>query len=583
MAGRRTAIPRHQTLSAALSWSYELLPPLESVVLRRLSVFAGPFTLEAAAAVASYQGTSGFEAAEAIANLVSKSLIATTSERPLRYRLLDTTRAFAREKLAESGEANRTARVHAEYFRDYLKEISVKSIGLPGEGRFLPHADQVPNLRAALDWSFSGHGDPTIGVDLAASAAQFFLELSLLTECYRWTEHTVVLLEAVSISDHQEMKLQAALGASLMFTQGNTEAVRSAFIRGLKLAEQLNDRYWELWLLRLLQIYLTRIGDFQGSLQACRRGEAVAKVLNDSTSTLYMQWAAGVAHHMVGNQRPAVDLCETAMVENPGSQRSFTLHLGYDNRIFALFVFARGLWLTGWPDRAVEVARHTISEAERLQQPLSLSLALLFTIPVFLWVGDWVNSERMIDRFIDHTARHGFGPHHAVGIGLKGELLARRGDVASGIDHLNRSQATLRTTRYRMMATVFRTAQAEAQAQMNLLEDALRLIDEGIAQIGEHGESFDMPEMLRVKGEILARSGKTADAESYLQKSLALSRKQCALGWELRAAVTLGRLWQETGRAADARALITPLYGSYTEGLNSRDLVIARRLIESLN
>jgi predicted ATPase/DNA-binding winged helix-turn-helix (wHTH) protein len=580
--GRRTAIPRHQTLGAALGWSYELLPPIESATLRRLSVFVGRFTLGAAIKIASYPEVSETETVEAIASLLSKSLIATPSAQPLRYRLLDTTRVFAGEKLTESGEANEAARAHAEYFRDLLREISVKSVGVQSEGRFLPHADQLPNVRAALDWSFSDQGDPAIGVDLAASATQYFVELSLLTECYRWSQQAVALLEATSIGGRPEMELQAALGVSVMFTQGNTEAVKSAFLRGLQLAEQLNDPHWQLWLLLATQIYLTRIGDFHGSLQVGGRAESIAKGLNDPASTLYVDWVLGMPHHMIGNQGTAVELCKSAMVQTAVTQRFYTLHLGYDHRIFGLIVSARGLWLTGRPDQAVEAANYTIREVELLQQPLSLSLALLFTIPVFLWVGDWVNAERMIDRFSDHTARHSLGPHHAVSIGLKGELLMRRGDVTDGIDYLSRSQATLQATRYRMMSTVFATALAEARVQLGEFDDALRLIDEAIALIGDGGESFDMPEILRVKGHVLECSGRAAEAESYLGKSLELSRRQCALAWELRAAVTLGRLWQRSGRAKDARALIEPLYKRYEEGFETTDLVDAKSLLDAL-
>ncbi|MES1149181.1 MAG: winged helix-turn-helix domain-containing protein, partial [Bradyrhizobium guangdongense] len=112
--GRRTAIPRHQTLGAALDWSYDLLPASESAILRRLSVFVGPFTAEAAVAVASGDGLGPSETSEAIDNLVTKSLISTSSSRTLRYRLLDTTRTYALGKLASSGEARRFAQLHAE-------------------------------------------------------------------------------------------------------------------------------------------------------------------------------------------------------------------------------------------------------------------------------------------------------------------------------------------------------------------------------------------------------------------------------------------------------------------------------------
>jgi tetratricopeptide (TPR) repeat protein len=290
-----------------------------------------------------------------------------------------------------------------------------------------------------------------------------------------------------------------------------------------------------------------------------------------------------VAHHLIGNQHRAVQFCESAMLHNPSSQRLNIGHLGYDDRIVALVALARGLWLTGRPDRAIQAARYTVREAELLEQPLTLGISLIWTIYVFLWVGDWDNAESMIERLIDHAARHFLGPYQAVGIGQKGELLLRRGDAAGAIDHLRRSQATLYATRHRIMTTVFATALAEGLASASQPEEALRTIDEAIAQIGSRGESFDMPEMLRVKGDILAQSGNAAEAESYLQKSLALSRKQCALGWELRGAISLGRVWRRTGRGPEAHALIAPLVAQYQEGLATRDLLAAKELLGAFN
>jgi hypothetical protein len=107
------------------------------------------------------------------------------------------------------------------------------------------------------------------------------------------------------------------------------------------------------------------------------------------------------------------------------------------------------------------------------------------------------------------------------------------------------------------------------------------MIDGAILQVGDHGESFDMPEMLRVKASILARSGDLAAAESHLQKCLALARKQNALGWELRGAVSLGHLWRDTGRAEDARSVIEPLLVRYQDGLDTRDLASARVFLSS--
>src|SRR5262249_59887024 len=128
-------------------WSYDLLPPSESVTLRRLSVFAGTFTLEAALAVASGDGTDEAEAVEAIANLVAKSLISLPSAaQPVRYRLLDTTRAFAAEKLAESGETANVSRNHAIYFRDLLAGIAARTAGFSTGDSVATYAYDLANV-----------------------------------------------------------------------------------------------------------------------------------------------------------------------------------------------------------------------------------------------------------------------------------------------------------------------------------------------------------------------------------------------------------------------------------------------------
>jgi predicted ATPase/DNA-binding winged helix-turn-helix (wHTH) protein len=579
--GRRTAAPRHQTLNAALGWSYDLLPSSESAVLRRLSVFVGPFTLDAAISVASGDGVSEPDVVEAIANLAAKSLLATPSAgQLLRYRLLDTTRAFASEKLTASGSADETSRAHGRYFIDLLSDTPERLGDAPTGDKFSSHAEHLANVRAALDWSFSEHGDRRIGVDLAVASAHFFLELSLLTECYRWTQQALTCLEDASIGSRQEMELQAAHGVSVMFTQGNTEAVKSAFTRSFDLASSLKDLHWQLWLLRGLHIYLTRIGDFRGALRVGEQGISIAKDLDDPASTLNVEWMLGVAHHLIGNQGEAVPLCESAMTQNPSSQRLNILRLGYDDRIIALVALARGLWLTGRPDRAVEAARYTVGEAESLEQPLTLAIALIWTNYVLLWFGDWSNAEIQIERLIAHASKYRLGPYHAVGIGQKGELLIRRGEFKSGIEHLRRSQTTLYQTRHRIMTTVFATALAEGLASTGQLEEALHTIDGAIAQIGDGNESFDLPDMLRVKGHVLNLTGRAPEAETFLLRSLQVSRSQSALGWELRAALTLARHWQQSGREAEARALIAPLHARYHEGLDSLDLMAARAFLE---
>ncbi len=137
-SGRRTALPRHQTLRAALDWSYDLLAEAEQAVLRRLAVFTGPFTLDAAQAVAPDHGAEADEIAEIVVNLVAKSLIVSNIGSSARYRLLDTTRAYLQAKLSDAAEENIIARRHAEFFRTLLERAGARFQPLP------KRADSVP-------------------------------------------------------------------------------------------------------------------------------------------------------------------------------------------------------------------------------------------------------------------------------------------------------------------------------------------------------------------------------------------------------------------------------------------------------
>src|SRR3984885_2273222 len=212
----RTAVPRHRTLKATLDWSYNLLSDGERIVLRRIAPFVGHFTLEGARYVTGELGAGTGEIFDAIAGLVEKSLIATRiDEAQAQYRLLDTTRAYALEKLEEHAEVDVVFRRHAEYVTGYLESQRAALLALlkaesgaayPGSSgnihlapkwSFGPrgnnqiatglavastHSSQLGNIRAALEWSFGSHGDDEIATRLAAASTQLFLELSLLIE-----------------------------------------------------------------------------------------------------------------------------------------------------------------------------------------------------------------------------------------------------------------------------------------------------------------------------------------------------------------------------------------------------------------
>ncbi len=175
-SGRRTALPRHQTLRATFDWSYDLLPACENLILRRLSVFAGSFTLEAASTVAAGADITGSGVVDCVVNLVTKSLVVADVDGPEpRYRLLETTRAYVLEKLADTGERDEIARRHAEYYRQLLQQAAVESIRRPAAEWLAAYGPDVDNVRAALDWAFSPGGDSSVGVALTVASVPLWL------------------------------------------------------------------------------------------------------------------------------------------------------------------------------------------------------------------------------------------------------------------------------------------------------------------------------------------------------------------------------------------------------------------------
>src|ERR1700757_4182651 len=263
--GRRTALPRHETLNAMLDWSYSLLSEHEKLVLCRLSVFVGGFTRQAAGSVASETDADEAEVIDAVASLVAKSLIsATVINESTYYRLLDTTRTYAATKLAERGEANRIARRHAIFYSKFL-EHDEQIQSLFGEHDLSKYAPHIGNVRAALGWALSDHGDAAVGIELATWAAPLFFGLSLLEECKGWCKRALAALDDTSRNTRHEMILQEARAMSSIFG-GNSDKVRAAIERGLALAETFQDPGRQLRLLAGLNLLFSRLCDIPKGL-----------------------------------------------------------------------------------------------------------------------------------------------------------------------------------------------------------------------------------------------------------------------------------------------------------------------------
>ena len=201
---------------------YELLTDAERLLLQRLAIFSGSFSLAAVSAVTNRGEASEAEIADGVANLVEKSLVTSDLAAGGGYfRLLETTRVYALSRLAESGELQEYSRRHAEYYKGLLERIENE-----WEKRSIPLA-HVDNVRAALEWCFGVNGSLAIGVALAAAAAPVFLAMSLLRECHGWSQRAILALDDATRGGSEEMDLQASLGVSSMQVHGQSDAARA--------------------------------------------------------------------------------------------------------------------------------------------------------------------------------------------------------------------------------------------------------------------------------------------------------------------------------------------------------------------
>jgi len=573
--GRRTAVPRHQTMRAALEWSYNLLPARERAVLRRLSVFVGVFSLEAAVAVIGPGEADESAVIEAIENLVAKSLLASDTSADgtdTRFRLLETTRAYALEKLIESGESDASASRHASHYRAVLERAGPAVV---------QHTESLGNVRAALNWSLSDAGDLETGVALAAAAAPLLLGMSLLSECRDWTKLAIASLGDGALGSRREMELQTSLAISHMFTRGNSEDVRSAYSRSLELSEALEDTAFESRLLGGLGAFLLRTGEFREALEVNRRGESLARRTSDPAAVGTAESMLGLTLDLTGDIAGAEKHFAAALAESATAQRIRTVRMGFDHRVNALCGQARNHWLRGRCDQAATVASYAIKQAELLDHPVTLCIALIWAGSVFLWRGDWSREEDIIERLLALAGKYSLSPYVAVATGLKGEVHVKRGQPEAGVQLLQDGLQAVHDDRYEMRTGVFLNALAEGLNNSGNHLMAMAYVEEASALMERNGGYLNMSETLRVKGEVLAGTPGTNPqlAEQCFQDAMAFARRQSALSWELRAASSLARLWLEQGRAESARQLLAPVYDAFTEGHETQDLVDARRLL----
>jgi predicted ATPase/DNA-binding winged helix-turn-helix (wHTH) protein len=582
--GSRTAPARQKTLQATLDWSFGLLTGPERAVLRMLAVFVGHFTLDAALEVATSAALDKSTIFSAIDSLVAKSIVATSPlGAMMRYRLLDTTRAYALAISVDGVEAADLSIRHAAYFRRWLEQSgkgwSTSSSGIERAAHFAG----INNVRAALEWCFGPDGNTEVGVDLAAAAVQVFLAMSLLPECHRWSERAILALYETAAGGLTEMHLQAALGFSSSQMYGESNAVREALNKSLAIAEKLGDTAHQAEILNMEHYFHARIGDLRSALQCARRCRAIAETSDDLTVKALAHAMLGRALQVTGDLAGSRAELDSLMRMFSGSDRGPVL-LSYDPHYHSYIALARTLWLQGYPAQALELTRQGVEASEAMGHPAALALVLAGAASIFLLAGDLDAAQYHTDLSFSHAEANALGPLMAVGRGRKAELAIKRGNTNEGIKDLQAILERLRAARHEILSTEFTIALAQGLAAIGRSPESKALIDERIRQVEVGGEALYVPELLRVKGRILLsmREPDEREAEIFFRESLELGRRQGARGWELRTARDLAKLLAERGDSENARTLLQPVYAGFSEGFETTDLSAAEELLAGL-
>jgi len=435
-------------------------------------------------------------------------------------------------------------------------------------------------LRAALDWAFStGGGDALLGIALTAAAVPLWVYLSLTEECRRRVERALAALAAATADARLEMKLQAALAIALGQAGSAGAATESAWTRTLNLAEDLGDAdyqlraLWGLWQIR-----------DRGALALAQQFAAIAAKPADRRIGDQLM---GHSYHILGDQSSARRHLERIVANYDAAADSESRIIRFDVDEPPTLFLARILWLQGLPEQAMALAERSIEQAKADDHAKSRCFALAFgACPIALWSGKLDLAEQYVDLLHDTSRRHALTLWHALGRAHRGVLLVKRGDPKAGLPELQAAFSECRAAPAGYRVLIFIAELAEALGRAGQISEGLATVEEAIDRAERTAEGWIIAELLRVKGELLlldGAPGATDSAEWCFLQALQLARAQGALAWELRAATSLARLHRARNRSAEAIACLRQIYGRFTEGFGTADLIAAKQLLDQLN
>jgi predicted ATPase len=421
-------------------------------------------------------------------------------------------------------------------------------------------------------WGKAGHRSAARSAT-AEAAAQFQMGLGQLA-----------LLPNTPERQRQELEFLNALGAALQAVKGvGAPETGHAYARARELWEQLGSPSEFLHTPYAQSFHHAFRGEYDLAQRLAEDLLRLSRQRNHSAGLVLGHLSSARSLMYGGKFGPSRShLEEVLALYDPTSHRPLVHQAGIHPDVNSLAFLGNVLFYLGYPDQALMQSNAAIAEARRLAHAPSLAQSLAFGAVLLSFLGDNAVLGEWVDQLVAVAIEQGFAHWGALGSIYRGWVTAKNGDVAEGISLLRSGLAASRAIGGETYRPYHIALLASACGLARQIEEALALLDDALQLVERTGERWFAAELNRHKGQLLLRQGQADAAEEMYCKALAIAREQGAKLWELRAAVSLARLRRDQGRQAEARDLLAPVYGWFTEGFATPDLKEAKALLDEL-
>jgi predicted ATPase len=402
------------------------------------------------------------------------------------------------------------------------------------------------------------------------------------------TRGLAVLATLPDTSDRlqHELDLHVALGPAFIATRGySSPEAEHTFARAWELCQRLGEPPQRFPVLYGLYALYFVGGKHRQARDQAEQFLHLAQRQEEVAPLLVAHRALGVSLYCMGEVAQAREhFVRSVALYDPQQHRALAFRYSHDLGVAALANDALALWMLGYPDQALGRSQEACRLAEDLAHPLTLAYAFAHLAMFHQYRRDREEARRHAEAATRVSREQGFPFWLGIALILQSWARATRHQPAEQIPSMHEGMAIYRATDAGIWLPYFLTLLAETYGEASQPDAGLRLLDEAHTVMDNTQERFYEAEVHRVQGAlVLAQAAdQHAQAETCFQHALAIARRQQARSWELRAAMSLARLWQQQGKQAEARALLAPIYSWFTEGFDTADLQEARALLDEL-